>query len=118
MIHRELRMKREDFSLIHKKQCKKNSFRGEFLLFKIFLCSSSLKFSVSVSKKKIKSAVKRNTIKRRVYELVGKYKTLFDSYPQGAYITISFIGDKKNISFSDLERDFLLLKERIKNFTL
>ncbi len=112
-------MKREDFSLIKKKSYKKDSFKGKLLLFKIFFCSPSLiKFSVSVSKKKIKTAVERNTLKRRVYELIKKYENIFNTYPQGTCIIVSFIGNKKDISFSDLERDFLLLKEkREKNFT-
>lgn len=110
-------MKRVDFTLI--KECKKEKVRGKHLLFTLFRCNhiphEPQKFSVSISKKKVKRAVKRNRIKRQVYALVRAYLPIIENYPQYSHLSISFISSEERIPFVGLEQDFLILKEKIEN---
>ena len=116
MIPSSLKMKRSDFTL--SKECRKRRIRGRYLLFTLFQCNSNeggeiQKFSVSISKKRVKTSVKRNRIKRQVYSLVRKYIPLFTQHPHFSLISISLLVSNESISFSDLERDFLIFKEEL-----
>ena len=60
------------------------------------------RFAIVVSKKVEKSAVKRNRIRRRAYEVLRKN---FDLIPQKRdYIFVIFSKDVLNIKFSELEK--------------
>ncbi len=113
MIPSSRKMKRSDFTLV--KQCKREKLRGRHLLFTLFRCDriphEPQKFSVSISKKKVKRSVKRNRIKRQVYALVRAYLPFLENYPQYSHFSISLVSSDDRIPFTELEQDFLILKK-------
>ena len=66
MLSREKRLTREDFS----KKSRNTSSHGEFLSVSV-LDRPSFKGSVIVSKKVLSRAVDRNTLRRRLYAILG-----------------------------------------------
>lgn len=70
------------------------------------------RFAVVVSKKVEKSAVKRNRIRRRVYEVIRRN---FDLIPKKKdYIFVIFRNDVLKMKFSDLEKNTGELVEQSK----
>jgi len=77
-----------------------------------------LKFSVTVPKKKIKSAVKRNLVKRRIREAYRLNKaslqtTLFDSEYQ-LYLMLIYI-EKEPLQYSEIEKGVIKIINKLAN---
>lgn len=78
------------------------------LSFRVVLGVGAGHYAVVVSKKTAKTAVARNKLRRQGYYLLNKHISSIFSH----YTIILFI--KKNVSFKELEKEFLFLAPSIK----
>ena len=87
-------------------------FDSEFSFLKIIpIKNNNSSFSFVVSKKTAKSAVKRNTIKRRARHIVARNIALFKS---GADVAYFFKPGSDKLKSKELERDILALSKKAK----
>ena len=87
-------------------------FDSEFAFLKIIPTKNNYpSFSFVVSKKTAKSAVKRNTIKRRARHITWKNIGLFKT---GAAIVYFFKPGSDKLKSKELERDILALSKKAK----
>ena len=70
------------------------------------------RFAVVISKKVIKSAVGRNRVRRRIYEVIRL--NLVEIPESNDYIFIVFSKDLKTMDFTEIERLVLKLAEQAK----
>ena len=81
----------------------------------IYVESSKLVWGVTVRKKNIKLAVKRNKIKRVLRVLAKKHLVSHFQKNSINYTFLIVYLDKNNISFNEMNRVFIDLKKRLLN---
>ncbi len=89
MLARKFRLPRETFSEVQRS--KRFSNTKNFIL-RVVESDSALKFAVTVSKKVSKSAVVRNTLRRRTYAVIDSFLPFLSS---GLYLFIAKPGAEK-----------------------
>lgn len=96
---KQSRLTREDFSTLSKLRPK--TYFGRFFTLAVYPAEQNIKVACVVAKKNIRHATNRNTIKRRVREVV---RTLLTRLPAGSYV---FYTKKKanEATFSDIQAD-------------
>jgi ribonuclease P protein component len=105
MLSSKLRVKRVDFK--NKKE-KSGFFHSPFVLLSVYRNDSNQisKFSFSISKKNIKSAVKRNLLRRRGYSVIEKN---LKNIKPGFIFMFSFKKEALDLSFDQLADSLIKL---------
>lgn len=103
------KINRADRSAVEKVFQSGRSVSSPSLNFKFLKIPNQKKISVVVSKTVIKSAVKRNTLRRRGYQALGK---IFSKFPEG--INGALVLKSPTLSLSELEKEITIILSKLK----
>ena len=103
---KQSRLTREDFSSLSKNRPK--TYFGRFFTLAVYPADQNTKVACVVAKKNVRHATDRNTVKRRVREVV---RALLPALPAGSYVI--YTKKKANeATFADIQSDIQdLLKQ-------
>ncbi len=111
MIKKKYKLKRKEFEIVFKKGKRWN----DDLFYYVFLESDEEKFSVVISKKKIKKAVERNKIKRIIFDKIKDRKKFFKNLNLIIFLKKPIKKEESSLFLKETDKklDFFLKKYKI-----